>query len=238
MSGITRGNFVGQPGGIFPIDVETFQQLQDYVDAVGGIVSILEGIDDKQDGVILNGCELSSDGLRRSSGWLVLTGQDKPRLVYYEGGNVADGITEVREDVVISYNGVDYKAYERTVARAGEGVDPGKNYRWSDIAERVTLNDVISRIKSVEEDYPGCVPPIGSILLWGGESETMNSDRWLLCDGRHVAQEEYKALYSVIGGTYNGASIVAGHFRLPDLKQQIEKDDDTFVDRRYIIRAK
>ena len=34
MAGIVRGKFVGQEGGNFPVDAETFQQLQDYVDAV------------------------------------------------------------------------------------------------------------------------------------------------------------------------------------------------------------
>ena len=43
---------------------------------------------------------------------------------------------------------------------------------------------------------------------------TVAPDGWLLCDGSSVSKDQYKALYSVVGGTYGETSTT---FDLPDL---------------------
>lgn len=235
MSGIIKGNFTGQPGGVFPVDVETFAAMQSYIDAVSVLVSIVDGVGGKQDGMILSGCQLSSDGMRRSAGWLVLTGAHSPHLVYYEGGSVDDNLYEVEEPIDVEVGGVVYNAYVKHIARAGTGVDPIKNYKWQDISGRVGLWTLEQRIDAIR----ATMPAVGSLVLYGGESYKVTEDgRWLLCDGYWVKKEHYPELYAVIGDLYNGDEYYEGSFRLPNLKIQIKTSENTYVERYYIIRAK
>jgi microcystin-dependent protein len=61
------------------------------------------------------------------------------------------------------------------------------------------------------EDY------IGSVLLWAGSTIPGN---FLLCDGRSlpVSDQNYTALYSVIGNTYGGNQ---QNFNLPDFRSRV-----------------
>lgn len=217
MSGIVKGNFVGQEGGNFPIDAETFQQLQDYIDVVAELSSMY--VPGNMDGAILSGCELEESGTRRGAGWLVLSGVG---VVPFDGGLVADGLSVVDEDVDVEVGGVVYRAYvrRRCVAGAHLGV---KLYRWSNIADKTSLYDV--------KNY---VMPVGSIVRYAGDKSKVDERVWLPCDGRAVSQTTYAELYRVIGTIYNtgtAGSVGIGMFGIPNIADV----QNRFI---YIIRAK
>lgn len=180
---IIKGNFTGQVGGNFPVDAETFQQLQDYVDAVAELASMYVG--DDVEGAILSGCELESSGTRRGPGWLILGG----KLVWYEGGLIADDISVVEEPISVKSNGVLYDAYVRRRAVAGNVAGKVGYYEWSALAsKRTTLVDV-PRI------------PIGSVMGWL-RTDQPAPDGWLYCDGKQYRVSEYSSLYAVIGDKF------------------------------------
>ena len=210
---IVRGKFVGQSGGNFPVDAETFQQLQDYVDAVAELSNMY--IPSAMSGAILSGCELESSGTRRGSGWVVLSGEG---LVYFEGGLVANGLSVVEDDIDVVVGGVTYPAYSRKRAVAGM-IAGSATYRWDAIADRTNIYDVKNDAM-----------PIGSIVLYGGDA-TQLSAKWLPCDGRTVSSAEYSELYIAIGTRYNGGQSLSGAFKLPSLGNLITGTS-------YVIRAK
>lgn len=57
------------------------------------------------------------------------------------------------------------------------------------------------------------IPPIGSIVLW--PEVVTPPDRWLVCDGRDVAQVDYPKLFKVIGVLFGSGA--ADAFTLPNL---------------------
>lgn len=180
---IVKGNFTGQKGGNFPVDAETFQQLQDYIDAVAELSSMYIGGD--AEGAILSGCELENSGTRRGPGWLILRG----RLVWYEGGLVADDISVIEETIKVESNGVSYDAYVRQRAVAGNVADKVGYYTWDTLAsKRTTLVDV-PRI------------PIGSVMGWLRIDQPA-PEGWLYCDGKQYRVAEYRELYNVIGDKF------------------------------------
>lgn len=59
---------------------------------------------------------------------------------------------------------------------------------------------------------------IGEIILWSGSSPP-DDDNLLLCDGSHISNVDYPALWSIIGTTYGGSG--ATDFALPDLQGKV-----------------
>lgn len=211
---IVKGKFTSQTNGRFPVDAETFQQLQDYIDAVGELSNMY--IPANMDGAILSGCELESGLMRRGAGWLVIRGVG---LVPFEGGLLADGLSVVEEDVDVVASGETYPAYVRRRGVSGRVVG-AKMYSWIDIAGKANIYDIKNNIM-----------PIGSIVLYAGESSRLDLDKWLPCDGRAVSTSAYSELFMVIGTRYNTGSVSSGTFKVPNV-QNVQTQ--TF----YIIRAK
>jgi microcystin-dependent protein len=61
--------------------------------------------------------------------------------------------------------------------------------------------------------------PIGSIMLFAGGTLP---DKWLLCDGQAVAQNDYPELYQAIGDAYFPGGIgIFENFYLPDLRGRV-----------------
>lgn len=182
---IVKGNFTGQEGGNFPVDAETFQQLQDYIDAVAGLASMY--IDEDAEGAILSGCEPLDSGTRRSPGWLILRG----RLVWYEGGLVADDISVIEETIKVESKGVSYDAYVRRRAVAGNVADNVGYYTWETLVSKSTTLVDVPRI------------PIGSVMGWVRIGPDQPApEGWLYCDGKQYRVAEYRELYDVIGDKF------------------------------------
>lgn len=211
---IIKGKFTAQTNGRFPVDAETFQQLQDYIDGVAELANMY--IPNDMDGAILSGCELESSGTRRGAGWLVIKNVG---LVPFDGGLVADGLSVVEQDVDVVASGMTYPAYVSRRGVAGLVVGSA-NYSWSKIADKVNIYDVKNNTM-----------PIGSIVLYAGESSRLDLDKWLPCDGRAVSTSAYSELFMVIGTRYNTGSVSSGTFKVPNI-QNVQTQ--TF----YIIRSK
>lgn len=216
MEGVVKGLFTGQEGGTFPLDAETLQQLQDYVDGVAELANMY--IPSAMSGAILSGCALESSGTRRGAGWLVLQGSG---LVWYEGGLIANGLSVVEEELNVTAGGVTYAAYKRVRAVAGVVLN-AKTYQWSDIADRTSVYDVKNEVM-----------PIGMISLYGG-SEAQLPVQWLPCDGRSVLIAEYPELFKVIGYKYSGGSTMGTSYKLPDISSLLLLPDVV----GYVIRVK
>ena len=56
--------------------------------------------------------------------------------------------------------------------------------------------------------------PIGAIVAWSGESDTIPDD-WMLCNGKQLKIKKYKDLHAAIGAAWGGS---ATRFNLPDLR--------------------
>ncbi len=69
---------------------------------------------------------------------------------------------------------------------------------------------------------------VGTIVSYGGESEP--GDGWLLCDGRALVREDYKALYGVIGVNFGAPDDT--HFNLPDLRGRFVRGVDNSPEKR------
>jgi microcystin-dependent protein len=85
-------------------------------------------------------------------------------------------------------------------------------------AEQINKNfdELYDRINSINLAVTGV--PVGSITIRAGSADnTKVPEGWMICDGRELDIEEYKALYDVIGTTYGGLN----GFRLPDLRGRV-----------------
>ena len=220
MDGIIKGQFVGQEGGNFPVDVETFQQLQNYIDAVCELGNMYIGEGER--GTILTGCELMDSGTRRSAGWLVLRGIG---LVRYSGGLIADGFSVGQSTINVTVGGVEYPAYVSMSAVPGSIISGNQGYySWEDIAERTNLIDARHLV------------PVGTMVLCAPD-EIPAGDKWLKCDGRYVDVDAYPLLFEKIGNKFTSA-ITARMFQLPNAKIAAGIGERGTVDVYYIIKAK
>jgi microcystin-dependent protein len=70
-----------------------------------------------------------------------------------------------------------------------------------------------------ESSPVGVLPPIGSILMFGGPTAPSG---WLICDGSLVSTTTYQNLFGVIGHVFNGGvDPGSGQFKLPDLRRRV-----------------
>lgn len=200
MDGIVKGQFVGQEGGNFPVDVETFQQLQEYIDGVAELANMYIG--EGMNGAILSGCELTAGGTRRNAGWLVLDGLG---LVYFVGGLVDNGFSVVEDTINVTAQDVTYPAYKRRRAIAGIYVDQIVHYDWSEIGGTARLWDMQHSL------------PIGCVIGWP-MGDVPAPEGWLLCDGSQYPILSYRKLYNVIGDRFTPDGYEGTHvFNVPRL---------------------
>lgn len=195
-SAIVKGNFTGQPDGRFPVDVETFQQLQDYIDSVASVLKELFVGATGVNGYIVSGCNLNAEGTRREAGWLLLKNEG---LVYYEGGDGTSVFSVVDNTIDVVVGGVTYAAYTKRVAVNGDSGN-GNEHFWYTIKE-MSLFGV----------------PIGGAVMWPGNN-SMVPEGWLLCDGAQYNVTDYPSLFMVIGNMYTPEGEQGkGKFNVPKL---------------------
>jgi microcystin-dependent protein len=84
------------------------------------------------------------------------------------------------------------------------------------IADKCTEFNVINNVIyesdecSEEEDFM-----IGQIIDFAGNTAKIDTEKWKICNGELLRQEDYPELFDVIGTLYNNASTPAGMFNLP-----------------------
>lgn len=196
---------MGQPDGRFPVDVETLQQLQDYVDAIGEVFEFFAPLTSGQYAVrVMSGCELDAGMKRRSPGWVVVKNQTtgKSELVYFVGGLVANGFYVKRESVSVTAEGEAYEnAYTRITAVPGQSADAKDNYTWNTLtAAKTTLQDVQNELVALASSIANEASPVGSIVL-AEEAERAN---WRKCNGAALSKSSYGELFAIIGYKYGG----------------------------------
>lgn len=202
----TVGNFLGQSNG-FPIDTGTFASIQENIEMVGVIGNIVGNK------AILYGCELSSDGLTRSPGYVFLRTEDYPEgeILFFEGGDVTTYCKVSKESINIESEGVSYNA-SYTIRKLIPYTANRSSYKWSDFFRASDMFNLLNQLT-----------PIGSIQMYAGQTEP--SDKWMFCSGQRLEQKEYPELYALLGTSFGSAE--EGYFMLPNLKGRFVVGYDT-----------
>lgn len=216
------GNFLSQGAKDFPLDCETFDALQSNTAMIAALGNL------GGDKLILSGCTLSSDGTRRSEGYIFLRTQAYPsgEVLHFEGGAVANGLYVKTENIAVSAQGYEYPAaYTHRTLAVGMGTE---HYNWADFRTprlpHQLETDLRNAINALTQRVNQIAPaPLGIVEMWAGRNVPSG---YLLCNGAELSQAEYPALYAALGGTFNSArdhrgSVLttrSGYFRLPDLR--------------------
>lgn len=93
-------------------------------------------------------------------------------------------------------------------------------YYWEKVGA-VTPEDAADAMLNMFDMFcfnQGICRMVGEIFLWTGSIPPDDSNL-LLCDGTHVSNEDYPALYEVIGTSFGGTG--ATDFALPDLRGRV-----------------
>lgn len=216
------GNFLSQPNRDFPLDCGTLDTLQNNAALVAAIGNIAG------DKVILYGCELSHGDTQRDPGYVFVRTNEYPQgeVLYWEGGNITEGMYLKLEDVLISTHGYEYpKAYTKRSLAPGVGGE----FCWADFRKPRASAEIEAQIAALVEKQGSIeaavasTEPLGVIKMFAGNSAPEN---YHMCDGAELRITEYPELYAVIGDTFNNAkrwndgstTTQPGHFKLPDLR--------------------
>ena len=62
----------------------------------------------------------------------------------------------------------------------------------------------------------GSLAPIGSVVAFAGNLQSLDGSGWLVCDGRQVTQAEYPLFVKAIGKLYGGDGV--NNAQLPDMR--------------------
>lgn len=212
------GNFLNQPNRDFPLDCETFENLQQLA-CLTAVVGNVAG-----DKSVLYGCELTNGGSRRGPGYVFIRTKAFPEgeVLYWEGGAIGGGMYVRQEDVRVSANGRDYsKAYSCRSVAPGVG---SENYSWADFSELRSLVDLRRENEQLEKRLAALRPsPLGVVEMWAGREVP---EGYVLCDGRALRKSDYEELAAVLGGAFDSAPDANGNvyktqevfFRVPDLR--------------------
>ena len=204
-----EGNYLAQDGNDFPLDCETFDNIQKNTH----MAEILGNIGGPK--LFLTGCE--KDGFDYySAGYVFVktTAYPDGEVLRWPGGRVSNNTVYVSTtDTPVTINGTTYSAAYTT--RVLSAVDPGGGADSFNFSEFVYVED--NR------------PLIGEIKMFAGPTDKIPKN-YELCTGQELKKDEYPLLYAVIGDMYNeglcsggdGKSAYdpprEGYFRLPDLR--------------------
>ncbi|MCX4358502.1 MAG: tail fiber protein [Rikenellaceae bacterium] len=219
------GNFLKQPNRDFPLDCDTLATLQNNTALVAAIGNIAG------DKVILYGCEPKDNGIRRDPGYVFVRTIAYPQgeVLYWEGGNISEGMYVKTTDVTVSAQGYEYpQAYTKRTLAPGVG---SENFKWTDFVKPRTsaelnaqISELIQRQGTVETKVESA-EPFGIVKMWAGASQNVPA-QYALCNGAELPISEHAELHKAMGNTFNSAkdcngntySTRSGYFRLPDLR--------------------
>lgn len=203
-----EGNYLSQDGNDFPLDCETFDNIQNNTH----MAEMLGNIGGQK--LFLTGCRKS--GNKYSAGYVFVktTAYPEGEVLRWPGGTVTNNMVYVStNDTSVTANGTTYSAAYTT--RVLTATDPG------DGADSFNFSEFVY----VENNWP----VYGEIKMFAGPTDKI-PENYELCDGTELKKDEYPLLYAVIGDMYNeglcsdGDGKTAydppkeGYFRLPDLR--------------------
>lgn len=205
-----EGNYLAQDGNDFPLDCETFDNIQKN----SHMAEILGNIGGPK--LFLTGCRKSRNSY--SAGYVFVKTTEYPdgEVLRWPGGEVTNNTVYVSTtNTPVTANGTTYPAAYTT--RVLTATDPGDGADSFDFSEFVHVDDN--------------KPVYGEIKMFAGPVEKI-PENYKLCDGSKLKKDEYPLLYAVIGDMYNEGPSVYGiidlspnygapderYFRLPDLR--------------------
>ena len=205
-----EGNYLAQDGNDFPLDCETFDNIQKNTH----MAEILGNIGGPK--LFLTGCE--KDGFDYySAGYVFVktTAYPDGEVLRWPGGRVSNNTVYVSTtDTPVTINGTTYSAAYTT--RVLSAVDPGGGADSFNFSEFVYVED--NR------------PLIGEIKMFAGPTDKIPKN-YELCTGQELKKDEYPLLYALIGDMYNEGPCSdvypycptyepprEGYFRIPDLR--------------------
>lgn len=204
-----EGNYLNQDGNDFPLDCETFDNIQKNTH----MAEILGNIGGPK--LFLTGCKKS--GNNYSAGYVFVKTSAYPdgEVLRWPGGTVTNNTVYVRTtNTSVTANGTTYSAAYTT--RVLTATNPGGVVDSFNFSEFVHVDDN--------------KPVYGEIKMFAGPFNKIPSN-YKLCAGQVLEKNEYPLLYAVIGDMYNegpcsdnetGHTFYGppseGKFRLPDLR--------------------
>lgn len=203
-----EGNYLSQDGNDFPLDCETFDNIQKNAH----MAEILGNIGGPK--LFLTGCKKSGNNYSAGYVFVKTTAYPEGEVLRWPGGKVTNNTVYVSTtNTSVTVNGTTYSAAYTT--RVLTATNPGGGADSFNFSEFVHVED--NR------------PLIGEIKMFAGTSDNLPSN-YKLCVGQELEKDEYPLLYAVIGDMYNegpcsvgdGKSVYdpprEGYFRLPDLR--------------------
>ena len=204
-----EGNYLAQDGNDFPLDCETFDNIQKNTH----MAEILGNIGGPK--LFLTECE--KDGSNYSAGYVFVktTAYPDGEVLRWPGGRVSNNTVYVSTtDTPVTINGTKYSAAYTT--RVLSAVDPGGGADSFNFSEFVYVED--NR------------PLIGEIKMFAGPTNKIPKN-YELCTGKELKKDDYPLLYALIGDMYNEGPCSdvypygptyepprEGYFRIPDLR--------------------
>ena len=204
-----EGNYLAQDGNDFPLDCETFDNIQKNTH----MAEILGNIGGPK--VFLTGCKKSGNNYSAGYVFVKTTAYPDGEVLRWPGGTVTNNTVYVSTtNTSVTANGTRYSAAYTT--RVLSATNPG------DGADSFNFSEFVY----VEDNWP----LIGEIKMFAGPFNKIPSN-YKLCAGQVLEKNEYPLLYAVIGDMYNEGPCSdnetghtfydppsEGKFRLPDLR--------------------
>lgn len=204
------GNYLSQGGNDFPLDCETFDNIQNNLH----MTEILGNIGGPK--LFLTGCNKSGNTYTAGYVFVRTTAYPDGEVLRWPGGTVTNNTVYIAtSNTAVTANGTEYPAAYTT--RVLTATNPGASAESFNFAEFVHVDDN--------------KPLYGEIKMFAGPISKIPSN-YKLCDGTALNKDDYPLLYAVIGDMYNlspmsneqsttvlnYSSPPPGYFRLPDLK--------------------
>jgi microcystin-dependent protein len=171
----------------FPLSSDTLEMMQRTDFMIAGVAAL------GGDNYILSGCV--DDGAGNVSDGVVVIGGE---LTPFAGGAKKAKVTVVETNETLTALGEDYP--EAYVYRVAQFADAG-GYAWADFARFVSNRELDA---SREE--------VGFIKMWSGAIERLNTNKYVLCDGRTLTTADYPELAYAMGKETETT------FNVPDLR--------------------
>lgn len=234
------GNYLTGGSSSFPIDCETFDNIQNN-QALLAVLAQIAG-DDK---LIISGCKLTGNTVGFGYVYMKTGMFPQGEILYVPGGfNASDSTivhiksvgTEVKIGTTTSYA----NAYTTRTLIEGYGEN---NCNWREFKSIQTNAALDARCKILEQKVVDLKPlDYGIPLMWAGPIINI-PEEYKLCDGQDkfkiptATDNEYEDLYNAIGTIHTLPEDVAnGFFRLPNLSgrfiagyQQLDGGDYNFI---------
>lgn len=232
MTKTIKGNFskVAQSDGKFPLDTDTFENLQNNTTIISALGAALgKGC------VILTGCTVS--GNRRGEGYVYvkLSEPDTGEILYYPGGNSNEPNCHVKaEPMDVTAKGESFAA-AYTVRTLANGLPSNGETKllWSDfkigseIFAQKSHTHKISEVKELQRELDNKEEKIvalqeavqapavsfikGMIMIWGGAVKDIPQG-WHLCDGTAGTVNLKDRFIVGAGGSYTAGATGGSNF--------------------------